>query len=118
MQPSCERHVISARSRSRKSPAPAAPPSGAAVVLAAVAEPNRIRLLRLLLHSERSVAQCVEHTGLAQSLVSKHLGRLIGAGLVQRRREGRHNYHSVVDPHGLQELLDTAGRLARPPKGQ
>lgn len=82
-------------------------------MLAAVAEPNRIRLLRLLLEGERCVTQCVEQTGLVQSLVSKHLARLVDAGLVQRRRAGRHNYHSVVDPQGLNQLLDAAGRLAR-----
>ena len=85
-----------------------------AVVLAAVAEPNRVQLLRLLLDGERCVSQCVEHTGWVQSLVSKHLGRLVDAGLVQRRRAGRRNYHSVVDPRGVQELLDAAERLAVP----
>jgi DNA-binding transcriptional ArsR family regulator len=86
-------------------------------VLAAVAEPNRIRLLRLLLtDGEQTVAQCVEHTGLVQSLVSKHLRRLIEAGLVQRRREGRHSFHRVVDPEQLQDLLDIADGLARRPR--
>lgn len=84
-------------------------------MLAAVAEPNRVRLLRLLLEGERCVTQCVEQTGWVQSLVSKHLGRLVDAGLVQRRRVGRNNYHSVVDPRGVQELLDAADRLAAPP---
>jgi DNA-binding transcriptional ArsR family regulator len=84
-------------------------------VLAAVAEPNRLRLLRLLLEGERCVTQCVEHTGLVQSLVSKHLGKLVDAGLVQRRRFGRRNYHSLVDPDGLREMLDVAERLAQRP---
>jgi DNA-binding transcriptional ArsR family regulator len=84
-------------------------------VLAAVAEPNRLRLLRLLLEGERCVTQCVEHTGLVQSLVSKHLGKLVDAGLVQRRRSGRRNYHSLVDPDGLREMLDVAERLAQRP---
>ncbi len=44
-----------------------------AAVLTAVGEPNRLLLLRLLLGAERCVTQCVEHTGLVQSLVSKHL---------------------------------------------
>ena len=59
-------------------------------------------------------ARVVEHTGLVQSLVSKHLGRLVEAGLVERRRVGRRNYHSVVDPQALNELLEVAGRLAEP----
>lgn len=57
------------------------------------------------------MTQCVERTGLVQSLVSKHLGRLIEAGLVQRRRDGRRNYHSVVDPRGVKEILSVAERL-------
>lgn len=92
------------------------PPAGSAAVLAAVAEPNRVQLLRLLLGGERSVGQCVEGTGLMQSLVSKHLTRLIDAGLVERRREGRQSYHSVVDPQGVEELLDIAARLAALPQ--
>jgi DNA-binding transcriptional ArsR family regulator len=89
---------------------------GTLAVLAAVAEPNRLRLLRLMLDGEQCVAQCVDQTGLVQSLVSKHLGKLIDAGLVQRRRSGRRSYHSVVDPDGLHEILDAAARLAPPPR--
>lgn len=92
---------------------PAAPTPVEIAVLAALADPNRLRLLRLLLEEERCVTQCVDQTGLVQSLVSKHLARLIQVGLVQRRRVGRRNYHSVVDPEGVSELLDAAGRLGR-----
>lgn len=90
----------------------AAPSAAGTAVLAAVAERNRVQLLRLLLDGERCVAQCMEETGLLQSLVSKHLGRLIDAGLVQRRREGRLSYHSVVDPRAVKQLLDLAEELA------
>lgn len=83
-----------------------------AAVLAAAGEPSRLKLLRLLLEQQRCVAECVEHTGLGQSLVSKHLSRLIGAGLVQRRRSGRRNYHSVLDPQGVREILSVTERLA------
>jgi DNA-binding transcriptional ArsR family regulator len=82
-------------------------------VFSAVAEPNRLRLLLLLLDGERCVTQCVEHTGLVQSLVSKHLAKLVDAGLVQRRRSGRRNYHGVTDPEGVREILDAADRLAQ-----
>jgi DNA-binding transcriptional ArsR family regulator len=85
-------------------------------VLTAIGEPNRLLLLRLLLDGERCVTQCVGHTGLAQSLVSKHLGRLVEAGIVTRRRSGRRNYHSVVEPDALRETLDAAARLAQFPR--
>jgi DNA-binding transcriptional ArsR family regulator len=87
-----------------------------AAVLAAVAEPNRLLLLRLLLDDERCVTQCVEETGLVQSLVSKHLGRLVDVGLVARRRAGRRNYHSIVDAEGLRATLDAAARLGQLPR--
>ena len=86
----------------------------AVAVLAALAEPNRVRLLRLLLDGERCVTQCIEATDLVQSLVSKHLGRLVAAGLVERRRSGRRNYHSVVDAQRVRNLLATAEELAGP----
>lgn len=89
-----------------------------AAVLTAVGEPNRLLLLRLLLDEDRCVTQCVEHTGLVQSLVSKHLGRLVDVGLVIRRRSGRRNYHSVVDPDGLREMLDVTAQLAQRPPPQ
>ena len=83
----------------------------ALAVLAALAEPNRVRLLRLLLDGERCVTQCTQATGLVQSLVSKHLARLVDAGLVERRRSGRRNYHSIVDADRVRKLLATAGEL-------
>lgn len=85
-------------------------------MLGAVAEPNRVLLLRRLLDGERCVTQCVEHTGLVQSLVSKHLGRLVAVGRVQRRRVGRRNDHSVVDPQVVRDLLDAAHRLGAAPR--
>ncbi len=83
-------------------------------VLASAGEPNRLMLLRLLLEEDRCVTECVERTGLGQSLVSKHLGRLIDSGLVQRWRSGRRNYHRVIDPAGVLEVLGAAERLAQP----
>jgi DNA-binding transcriptional ArsR family regulator len=59
------------------------------------------------------VQQCVERTGLVQSLVSKHLRTLMDAGLVQRRPSGRRNYYSVSDPDRLTDLLAATERLAR-----
>jgi DNA-binding transcriptional ArsR family regulator len=92
---------------------PSAQEDPAAAVLAALAEPNRLRLLRLLLDGERCVTQCTQATGLVQSLVSKHLRRLVLAGLVERRRSGRRSYHSVVDAQRVRQLLSTAEKLGQ-----
>ena len=88
------------------------PHDPAAAVLAAVAEPNRLQLLRVLLEGDRCVTQCMDATGLNQSLVSKHLSRLIAAGLVERERVGRRNYHRLVDRERMRELISAADAAA------
>jgi DNA-binding transcriptional ArsR family regulator len=84
-----------------------------ASTFAAVGDPVRLKLLRYLLDDEHCVAECTAHVGIAQSGVSKHLGKLIAAGLVDRRPAGRRAYHRVADPVTVRRLLDVAGELRR-----
>src|SRR5689334_6152112 len=56
--------------------------------LEALAEPSRLRLLRLLDREELSVGELAECTGLPQSSVSRHLAALRAAGFVDWRSEG------------------------------
>jgi uncharacterized protein (TIGR03086 family) len=72
-------------------------------VLGVLAEPNRRRLLELLLGGEQSVNSLAGHFGITRSGVSQHLGVLVSAGLVQVRREGRYRYYRVI-PEGLEQL--------------
>ncbi|MBX3276236.1 MAG: metalloregulator ArsR/SmtB family transcription factor [Sandaracinaceae bacterium] len=60
-----------------------------------LADPTRVRLLALLASEELSVAELCAVTGLAQSRVSTHLGKLRDAGLVAQRREGASTFHRV-----------------------
>ena len=55
----------------------------------ALADVNRLRIVRRLARGEASVSELIEHVGLSQPLVSWHLGRLRLAGLVDSRRAGR-----------------------------
>jgi len=55
----------------------------------ALADVNRLRIVRRLASGEASVSELIEHVGLSQPLVSWHLGRLRLAGLVETRRNGR-----------------------------
>ena len=63
-------------------------PNPTVEMLSTFADPNRIRLLRLLDETEISVGELVEITGLSQSRVSTHLSRLRKVGLVRQRRVG------------------------------
>jgi DNA-binding transcriptional ArsR family regulator len=55
----------------------------------ALADVNRLRIVRRLADGEASVAELIAHVGLSQPLVSHHLTRLRVAGLIETRRVGR-----------------------------
>jgi len=65
------------------------------VVLQAVAEPNRARIVALLGHGEHCVCDAGEMLGLSPALVSHHLRTLRAAGLLRERRNGRWVYYSL-----------------------
>src|ERR1700730_13748320 len=72
-------------------------------LVAAVAEPNRRRLLRLLGHGEQTVPVLASHFTVSRSAISQHLGVLAGAGLVESRREGRFQRYRLK-PEGMAAL--------------
>ncbi len=57
-------------------------------VFKTLADPTRIRILFLLERQELAVQELMEVLGMAQSRVSRHLGILREAGLLQDRRDG------------------------------
>ena len=76
----------------------------------------RWRLLSELARSDRQVRELRALVGEPQSLVSYHLGQLLEAGLVRRRRsafDGRQTYYSVDLPR-CAELLAGAGGALHP----
>ena len=70
-----------------------------------LSEPMRLRLIYSLMDGERSVTQLVEETGSLQANVSKHLGMMLDAGVVGRRKEGLRAYYRVADD-SIYELCD------------
>ena len=62
-----------------------------------LAEPMRLKLLKVLGNSEMNVTELVSATGSGQANVSKHLGILLKEGLVARRKEGLSTYYRVTD---------------------
>ena len=55
----------------------------------ALADVNRLRIVRRLADGEATVTELTDQVGLSQPLVSWHLGRLRAAGVVETRRQGR-----------------------------
>jgi DNA-binding transcriptional ArsR family regulator len=60
-----------------------------------VAEPHRRRILDLLRSGERPVTALVEHLGVSQPAVSKHLRVLREAGLVQTRVDAQRRLYRL-----------------------
>ena len=55
----------------------------------ALADVNRLRIVRRLVEGPATVGDLIETVGLSQPLVSWHVSRLKAAGLVDTRRAGR-----------------------------
>jgi DNA-binding transcriptional ArsR family regulator len=70
----------------------------AAEVLAHLADPTRLHLLRLLI-VEQDVGTLTAQVAASRSSVSQHLGRLRLAGLVQARRDGRRMLYRITSDH-------------------
>ena len=60
-----------------------------------LAEPNRRRILDLLLEAERPVGELVEAMAVSQPAVSKHLRVLRDAGLVEARTDAQRRIYRV-----------------------
>ncbi|MHC4562728.1 MAG: ArsR/SmtB family transcription factor [Planctomycetota bacterium] len=73
-------------------------------ILKALGENTRLRLLRLLASHELAVNELVEVLAMPQPRVSRHLGVLRRAALVQDRREGNWIYYHMAP----EELSSTA----------
>jgi DNA-binding transcriptional ArsR family regulator len=69
----------------------------------ALAEPNRLQIVELLLGGPRPVGDMVAELGLRQPQVSKHLRALSDAGLVDVRVDAQRRIYALR-PAPLQEL--------------
>ncbi|MEA2149218.1 MAG: hypothetical protein QOD69_1048 [Solirubrobacteraceae bacterium] len=79
---------------------------------AVLAEPPRARIL-LALGDGRALPASVlaAEAGVAPSTASAHLARLLGAGLLTVRPQGRHRYYALAGPQ-VGELIEVLARLA------
>lgn len=82
----------------------------AAALLKALANPQRLRLACELVESERGVGELEELTGIRQPTLSKELGKLREAGLIEGRREAKAVFYSLVEPRVVVILAALCGR--------
>ena len=63
----------------------------------ALGECSRLQLIQALHDGEKSVSELVEHSGLSQPNVSRHLAVLVSVGLIGRRKDGLNVLYRIVD---------------------
>jgi ArsR family transcriptional regulator, arsenate/arsenite/antimonite-responsive transcriptional repressor len=67
---------------------------------------TRLRILHALMCvEEMNVRTLCQHLGQSQPAVSHHLALLRTEGLIEPRRDGKHNFYRIL-PERFQELLD------------
>lgn len=78
-------------------------------LLRALAEPTRLRIMRLLAHMELAVGELAQVLGQSQPRVSRHIRILCDAGLAERRREGSWVFlRRAIDEHSDTPALGAA----------
>ena len=80
-------------------------------MLRAGGDPERLRILELLLSGEHQVSEIAALTEAGMSTVSQRLRVLLKEELVRRRREGRDMYYRLADAHVetlIRNVLDHA----------
>ena len=78
--------------------------------LALLSNPRRLKLLCILSDCDRSVEELVEATGSSVSATSQQLKLLTLAGILERRREGKHIFYSLGDAR-IREILNLLKNL-------
>jgi DNA-binding transcriptional ArsR family regulator len=78
-----------------------------------LAEPMRISLLDALREGEATVRELTDATGGSQQNVYKHLGVLLRAGIVGRRKRGNFSVYSIADPMVFELCEQVCGGLRR-----
>ena len=85
--------------------------TAAACLFHGFSDRSRLAILQHLASGEHRVIDLVDHLGLAQSTVSKHLACLRDCGLVESRPMGRASVFSLTHPEAVDRLLSSAEEL-------
>lgn len=66
-------------------------------LLKAISEPNRVRILCLLIDGAKYSGEISDKLDIPHNLVSFHLGILLEEGFLKKKKEGNKTYYSIKD---------------------
>ena len=72
--------------------------SRAAETIKLLGHPERLKIVEVLEAGESTVSDIQAELGLPQAIVSQHLAKLRGLGIVAAERDGVHVYYRVMEP--------------------
>jgi ArsR family transcriptional regulator len=70
----------------------------AAEIIKMLGHPERLKIVEVLEDGEATVSAIRDTLDVPQAIVSQHLARMRGAGIVAARREGVNVFYRVVEP--------------------
>ncbi len=82
----------------------------------ALSDETRVRIVSLLMRNELCVCQLMEILGMGQSTVSKHLGILRNAGLIEVEKRGTWSFYGLCRDKANRHNLDFIRLLPFLPK--
>lgn len=83
-------------------------------IFRALSDETRLRVLRLLEERELCVCELMQVLDMTQPRISRHLGVLKNAGLVNDRREGKWVYYSLpsgAEHNAVKNLLNAVAQM-------
>lgn len=86
----------------------------AAAFLSGLASPLRMKILCSLADGEKTVSELIAATGIAQTSMSQHLGKLKDEGIVSFRREHRTLFYTIHHPAALEIMAVLHTHFCKP----
>lgn len=84
-----------------------------------LSDETRLRILMYLLREgELHVTALCERLGQSQPAVSHHLALLRVAGLIEPRRDGKHNYYSIKSKHFHRLIAELFNSMSDPERDE
>jgi DNA-binding transcriptional ArsR family regulator len=86
----------------------------AAECLRALAQPERLRMVQLLLDGQYTVGELAADCGIPQNVASENLRFMQHCGFLTSQRDGRRVYYRIAEPHLKNILACVEARFLNP----